>query len=192
MYLPPLLLPPALVQGTLKKRSPTVYHVYARVFLSLKLEAKRFSCRHFLRLEDIAASAGHFGATQMSGMPPPPLTLTLGHTLGTMSFLAIIHLLVQSIYSILGQVISSWTQRVAKRLLRDSWSQINTPSSHVLGGPQLWGRARKCWLRWVSENNVGYNAGWCDTWYKQNASFSLYRHRGSGSIPFQAPNLCVN
>ena len=121
MYLPPLLLPPALAHSTLKKRSTTVYHVNARVFLSsfsLKLEAKRFSCRHFLRLEDIAASAGHFGATQMSGMPPP-LTLTLGHTLRTMSFSAIIHTLLQGIYSIPGQVISSWTQRVAKRLLRD-------------------------------------------------------------------------
>ena len=32
-----------------------------------------------------------------------------------------------------------------------SRSQINTPSSHVLGGPQLWGRARKCWLRWLQD-----------------------------------------
>ena len=121
MYLPPLLLPPALVQDTLKRRSATVYHVNARVFLSsfsLKLEAKRFSCRHFLRLEDIAASAGHFGATQMSGMPPSYFD-TWSHTWNNVLFSNHSHFSAEYLKSIPGQVISSWTQRVAKRLLRD-------------------------------------------------------------------------
>ena len=85
---------------------------------SLKLEAKRFSCRHFLRLEDIAASAGHFGATQMSGMPPSYFD-TWSHTWNNVLFSNHSHFSAEYLKSIPGQVISSWTQRVAKRLLRD-------------------------------------------------------------------------